>query len=54
MRKTSSLLFNQIVSKLNVKLREAKFKKVRVGGSCDMDGVLIDAQLERLLTKKYL
>lgn len=27
MRKTSGLVFNQIVSKLNEKLRDSKFKK---------------------------
>lgn len=52
MRKTSSVVFNSIVQKLNDKLKESKFKKINIGNG-DMDGEMIDAQLDRLLNSKH-
>jgi len=52
MRKTSSVVFNSIVQKLNEKLKESKFKKINIGNG-DMDGDMIDAQLDRLLNSKH-
>ncbi|CAD8186742.1 unnamed protein product [Paramecium octaurelia] len=55
MRKTSGQVFNQIVNKLNEKLRDSKFKKYsRSMCKQDLEGILIDAHLDSMHSKQSL